>query len=882
VLAPGDTLSMHTNAEIIRGSLLVLSAFIQRIASIRSLRDSFIHFLISSGGLAKYVDDAEVITLDALITALWLRYRASWREIMHTTDTSQISEVGGRLLNFLKEGIVGSQASELTHGIDVTDGIDENSSEITRDVTVSSDSSGTDAVHWKYQLYSAWFLTTLHPSSLPSDPSYLQSIHRIALTLLSSPNVLLSRTGLSLLGRLLLEDPPVAYLPPLDDWHLFAASLGHALTASHTSIRNNLSRGVEEMLRDMSGHAARLTMSPSRNGRSSEMFAERHAAVVANYVAWTGGDTAAVGALADACGTLSRSPPSEDQAGQQCAAAEMYAGLCRGAVMASSDADRMWKKMLPVLSHLVADMSIDAIRHWADALRFIGTGMERISDLTELVEWGVGWVERTLVRSLSKERMGQGEEKHGNGLTAADGAVKNDSFTSQSKWIAMMNSILIDIDSKAHSTPFAQTIPSEVQISDTEAFESIWMLVSDRLLPTLLDSIAHEYENCRNYIASCLYQLCDVYKKMLIASKFMAVQGNVTSKLESGMPPQTKIITAFYKFLHAESSGTEDISLVKSKLRARLTLRKFLGNCIHLGDDVEELSKLIIPLLPLAFDSLKFDTDKAIMASDDELSTLHLDVTRTFRETLAEIGNCCLVSYHQNSENLGDQEKIDDIDTILNIVSKVSKNKDWQVRQIAVHFLRCFQGGNKFMFHSSQSEVCTSIVTSLMSDERREVSSAAMAALTGILAATPIGLVSQYVHDYILKAKKSLPPKKRGRRRNSPSVSTKIIPSPPITPDASAIEAARARDQQISVFFLCAAILASPYDTPAFIPKAIEALSKHSFESFAPLNVRDTVKKCCSEFKRTHVDNWDLHRMKFNQEQLEALADVISTPHYYA
>ncbi|MFN9981997.1 MAG: proteasome activator complex subunit 4 C-terminal domain-containing protein, partial [bacterium] len=63
----------------------------------------------------------------------------------------------------------------------------------------------------------------------------------------------------------------------------------------------------------------------------------------------------------------------------------------------------------------------------------------------------------------------------------------------------------------------------------------------------------------------------------------------------------------------------------------------------------------------------------------------------------------------------------------------------------------------------------------------------------------------------------------------------------------------------------------------------LEALSKHSYESRAPLTVRETVKKCFSEFKKTHMtDNWELHRKKFNQEQLEALEDVVSTPHYYA
>ena len=98
----------------------------------------------------------------------------------------------------------------------------------------------------------------------------------------------------------------------------------------------------------------------------------------------------------------------------------------------------------------------------------------------------------------------------------------------------------------------------------------------------------------------------------------------------------------------------------------------------------------------------------------------------------------------------------------------------------------------------------------------------------------------------------------------------------------AAKEKARAVRQQKSVFLLCAVVMGRPYDTPAYIPEALAALSKHSFEQRASLSVRGIVKMDCSEFKRTHTDNWEAHRKQFTQEQLEALEDVVSTPHYYA
>ena len=77
-------------------------------------------------------------------------------------------------------------------------------------------------------------------------------------------------------------------------------------------------------------------------------------------------------------------------------------------------------------------------------------------------------------------------------------------------------------------------------------------------------------------------------------------------------------------------------------------------------------------------------------------------------------------------------------------------------------------------------------------------------------------------------------------------------------------------------------MLGRPYDTPPYIPVILAALSKHSFEHRASLNVREVVKMVCGEYKRTHTDNWEVHRKQFTREQLEALEDVVSIPHYYA
>jgi hypothetical protein len=57
---------------------------------------------------------------------------------------------------------------------------------------------------------------------------------------------------------------------------------------------------------------------------------------------------------------------------------------------------------------------------------------------------------------------------------------------------------------------------------------------------------------------------------------------------------------------------------------------------------------------------------------------------------------------------------------VLAILKEMSEHGNWQIRQASAHFLRCFQGGHKFLFSEKQAETSLSIAVSLLSDDRRE------------------------------------------------------------------------------------------------------------------------------------------------------------------
>ena len=292
----------------------------------------------------------------------------------------------------------------------------------------------------------------------------------------------------------------------------------------------------------------------------------------------------------------------------------------------------------------------------------------------------------------------------------------------------------------------------------------------------------------------------------------------------------------------------------------------------YLGDSKRDFEDIILPLLPVAFEALKTKVSENENETEDDVAirALEADVVKGYRYTIAEMSVSCVISY-------GSEETLS---KVLDVVELTAKHDLWQVRQATAHFVRCFQGGHKFLFTSHHSERTTNIVAGLLADERLEVSSAAMAALTGILAATDLETVAALVNKYSSMAARF---RMRSKKKNGTALTgvRQFSDEEAITKEQA--EKKRLRNQQTSVFFLCASVMAQPYDTPVYVPVALASISKHSFEGSAPLGVRDMVKKCCAAYKKTHIsDNWEIHKKVFTEEQLDALEDIVSSPHYYA
>uniref|UniRef100_A0A915HGY8 Proteasome activator complex subunit 4 C-terminal domain-containing protein n=1 Tax=Romanomermis culicivorax TaxID=13658 RepID=A0A915HGY8_ROMCU len=82
------------------------------------------------------------------------------------------------------------------------------------------------------------------------------------------------------------------------------------------------------------------------------------------------------------------------------------------------------------------------------------------------------------------------------------------------------------------------------------------------------------------------------------------------------------------------------------------------------------------------------------------------------------------------------------------------------------------------------------------------------------------------------------------------------------------------------VLGMCAVVRSCPYSVPDYLPGILMSLCPHASSSSGDLVAR-TVKKCLSEFKRTHQDSWHEHKERFSEDQLCALDEILVSPNYY-
>lgn len=758
--------------------------------------------------------------------------------------------------------------------------------------------SETGEAHWRKLLLSCWFFMTMVDEDDLMETKTAELIWSTCCRMIETEHGQpLQRVALGLLGRLVgiagqrkleckllqAKMSSLAFCKHLCDAIVFDHKEDSSVGGGHNA---QWAIGVEDIMRDAARNVAPRTLFPfQRTSQALASFKSSHAQLIEAILMLLDSPSATLAAmnLFKISIEMASAPPSEDQRNQQISSAELIAGIFASFLRKSKGSYTFgWDDtLLPLFEEVVTKVPFSLTSAFFDTLRYALQFCATESFLP-LTRWMVEKIRASLWQPSQQNEC----DTYESDSTVANASTQgSDGFTAQSKWLYLCTAIIIEIDERvARQCQWYIQQPPQMKSPVLSSLDVVdnkesWDLIYSKLLPRLLAALGHPFDSCRDHISRCLFRICYCHRKIsrVQASKGFQIADcerndiNGNSHIVPQDNPGSIVVEKLTSLLSAQRYSFTD------RYNALSTTRRFMSYCVHLGEAKFEYSEYVIPLLPLAFVVLKSSVENELEAdgigNSEENSSkraLEAEVIKGFRFTLAEVSVTAIISYGKES----------DIDRVLEVVSHSCKHATWQVRHAGIHFLRCFEGAHKFVFSSLQAIRAMQIVADLLGDDRREISSAAMAALTGILSSLSSADIARMVRKYTAVADSSA--KKRTKRLTAkPSLNANVVET--AVEKESEEDIIRARNQQVSVFFLCAVIMAQPYDTPPYIPIALAAISKHSFERNAPLSVREAVKRCCGEYKRTHMsDNWELHRAVFSQEQLEALEDVVSSPHYYA
>jgi len=199
------------------------------------------------------------------------------------------------------------------------------------------------------------------------------------------------------------------------------------------------------------------------------------------------------------------------------------------------------------------------------------------------------------------------------------------------------------------------------------------------------------------------------------------------------------------------------------------------------------------------------------------------------------------------------------IPACLEAIHQVSKSGSWKARASVLELLQVtvFLNMPSLLSNVTWVHQVMDVVENSLIDERVEVRSKAAQVLSGLL---HCAFVDKPRHDSLLKSFYKKVGSGRGGKKKKKTAEEVI-------------------SKHSGVLGLCAFVNAFPYDVPEFVPDILMVLSDHLHD---PQPIPVTIKKTLQDFKRTHQDNWQDHKLKFSDDQLAVLTDLLVSPSYYA
>jgi len=197
------------------------------------------------------------------------------------------------------------------------------------------------------------------------------------------------------------------------------------------------------------------------------------------------------------------------------------------------------------------------------------------------------------------------------------------------------------------------------------------------------------------------------------------------------------------------------------------------------------------------------------------------------------------------------------IEVILeSFVSAIKSSKSWRIRLHALPALIVFFYRNLLTITPAGVSKVMDVLLDCLADENVEVREMASNVLSGVVRCSQRQSIVPLKNRFVALTRKIvLPP------RQEPAYAESL------------------RSLHSAVLGLCALIESFPYSVPPWMPSLTEVLAPHATD---PPPISTTIRKCASEFKKTHQDTWHKDQQAFDEEQVQSLSTMLVGTSYYA
>ncbi|KAL0578024.1 Proteasome activator BLM10 [Marasmius crinis-equi] len=199
----------------------------------------------------------------------------------------------------------------------------------------------------------------------------------------------------------------------------------------------------------------------------------------------------------------------------------------------------------------------------------------------------------------------------------------------------------------------------------------------------------------------------------------------------------------------------------------------------------------------------------------------------------------------------------DYIPAILNtFAGAIKSSESWRIRHHTLPAMIVFFYRNLLSIPPEGAAKVMDVLLECLADENVEVREMASKMLSGVVRCSQRQSIMPLKNKFVSTIRKTTIP-----ARKDPGYAEAL------------------RKLHSAILGVCALIESFPYSVEKWMPPLTEVLALHATD---PPPISTTIRKCASEFKKTHQDTWHKDQQAFDEDQLQNLSTMLVGTSYYA